>query len=131
MKPSCLLDTCALLAIHHGGAAFSKKVRVLLEAPGSLVFVSAITAFEIGQKHATDKLSLPCELSRWFHAVLTQHALSELPLTSALCISAASLPPLHKDPFDRLIIATALLHRLPIITSDKIIPTYPRIKTLW
>lgn len=131
MKPICLLDTCALLAIQSGGSAFSQKVRILLEAPGSQVLVPAICAFEIGQKIASGKLLLPCALTHWFQAMLNQHALTEIQITSSICIAAAALPPLHKDPFDRLIIATALEVHLPIITSDKIIQTYPKIKTLW
>lgn len=131
MNPTCLLDTCALLAIQNGGTAFSKKVRSLLEAPGSHVLVSAITAFEIGQKIASGKLALPCALGHWFQSMLRHHVLTEIQITSSIGIAAAALPPIHKDPFDRLIIATAMEHRLPIITSDKIIPTYPKIKTLW
>ncbi len=131
MNPAYLLDTCGLLAIQNGGNEFSEKVRILLEAPGSEVGVSVISAFEIGQKLATGKLSIPCELARWFPAVLLQHTLNELALTSSICIAAAALPPIHKDPFDRLIIASALAYQIPIITSDKIIPTYPGIKTLW
>jgi len=131
MNPTCLLDTCALLAIQQGGSAFSKKVRSLLEMPDSTVLVPAICAFEIGQKIASGKLVLPCPLADWLQAMLRQHALTEIPITSAIGIAAAALPPIHKDPFDRLIIATALQYRLPIITSDKIIPAYPKIKTLW
>ena len=76
MSATCLLDTCALLAIQSGGAAFSKKVRTLLEASGSQVLVPAICAFEIGQKIASGKLSLPCPLAVWFQAILRQHALT-------------------------------------------------------
>ncbi len=131
MNGALLLDTCALLALQKGGKAFTKRVRTLLEAPGSEILVSAITAFEIGQKIASGKLALPCELARWFPAILRQHSLKELPLTSAIGIVAAGLPPLHKDPFDRLIIATALEYHLPVITSDRTIPTYPGITVLW
>jgi PIN domain nuclease of toxin-antitoxin system len=131
MKHDCLLDTCAVLDLLAGGKSFSEKVCFLLEAPGSQVHVSAITAFEIGQKHAAGKLTLPCELARWFRAILLQHTLRELPLTSSICIAATGLPSIHKDPFDRLIIATALEFHLPIITSDRTIATYPGIKTLW
>jgi PIN domain nuclease of toxin-antitoxin system len=131
MNPTYLLTTCALLAIHDGGAAFSKEVRILLEAPDSQVFVSAISAFEIGQKLAAGMLALPSELARWFPAILKQHYLTDLPLTAAICITATALPPIHKDPFDRLIIATAMIHKLTIITCDTTIAAYPCIKTLW
>lgn len=126
-----LLDTCGLLALQDGGKALSKAAHTRLEAPGSEVYVSAISAFEIGQKHASGKLLLKQPLGIWFPAMLKHHQLIELPVTSATCTAATALPLLHKDPFDRLIIATALAQGLEILTSDQIIPTYPGIKTLW
>lgn len=131
MNSAYLLDTCGLLEIQSGGTAFSQHVRNLLEAPGSEVRVLVISAFEIGQKLAAGKLTLPCELAYWFPAVLLQHKLTELPLTSSICIAATGLPPIHKDPFDRLLIASALEFQIPIVTSDRTIATYPGIKTLW
>ena len=52
-------------------------------------------------------------------------------MTSSVAASATALPPLHKDPFDRIIIATALEKRMPILTSDKTVPTYPGVRVLW
>ena len=126
-----LLDTCGLLALQEGGRGISEPTRVLLEAPGSAVFISAISAFEIGQKHAAGKLILPCEPSRWFASMLAHHQVQEIGVSSSIGLIAAALPGLHKDPFDRLIIATAMEHCLPILTTDQLIPTYPGITTLW
>lgn len=131
MIPCCLLDTCGLLALQNGGKEFSRKTRRLLEAPGSKVFVSAISAFEVGRKAASGRLMLPCDLSRWFPGMLKQHLLTEIPVSSMIAITATALPPIHKDPFDRIIIATALKYQVPVITSDETIPTYPDIQTLW
>ncbi len=126
-----LLDTCGLLALQNGGKALSPEARSRLEAPGSRVFISAISAFEIGQKQAAGKLTLPCEPDAWFQGMLKQHQVEEIPVTSTTCFAATSLPPIHKDPFDRIIIATAHQHRHTILTSDQIIPTYPDTPTLW
>lgn len=126
-----LLDTCGLLALQGGGKVLSKAARARLEAPGSTVYVSAITAYEIGQKYAAGRLKLKRSPADWFPAMLAHHQLTELPVTSAICAAATSLPPLHKDPFDRIIIATALPQKLDILTSDKIIPAYPGVTTLW
>lgn len=131
MNPTCLLDTCALWALQTGGKELSIKTRALLEAPGSVVCVSAISAFEIGQKAGAGKLTLPCDLDCWFPAMLRQHFLTELPVGSDICIAAVALPPIHKDPFDRIIVATARQHGLPIVTSDRVIPSYPGITALW
>jgi PIN domain nuclease of toxin-antitoxin system len=126
-----LLDTCGLLALQDGGLALSEEARGRLEAAGSEVFVSAITAFEIGQKHGAGKLILKQAPSVWFPGMLHHHQLVELPVTSDICTAATALPPLHKDPFDRIIIATALKKHLTILTTDKIIPAYPGVRVLW
>ena len=126
-----LLDTCGLLALQNAGQALSEAARAQLEAPGSEVFVSAISAFEIGQKQQAGKLALNQSVRLWFTAMLIHHQLVELTVTSGICALATNLPPLHKDPFDRIIIATAMEKRLTILTSDKIIPTYPGIRVLW
>ncbi|MCC5840384.1 MAG: type II toxin-antitoxin system VapC family toxin [Opitutales bacterium] len=129
--PVILLDTCGLLALQTGGEALSETARAQLEAPGSEVFVSAISAFEIGQKHGAGKLILQQPPGVWFFAMLQHHQLVELPVTARICAAATALPAIHKDPFDRIIIATALEKHLVILTSDKTIPTYPGIRVLW
>lgn len=131
MTRVCLLDTCALLALQNGGKEFSRKTRTILEAPNSKVFISSISAFEVGQKAASGKLTLPRDLSDWFPAMLKQHFLTEIPVTSSIAAAATTLPPIHRDPFDRIIIATAIESKLTIITSDRTIPTYPGILTQW
>jgi PIN domain nuclease of toxin-antitoxin system len=129
--PVILLDTCALLALQETPPVFSRDVCRMLEAPSSRVFVSAISAFEIGQKSAAGKLALPVPLTVWFVEMLRSHHLEELPLDSATCAAATSLPPIHKDPFDRLVTATALRKNLVILTRDETIPKYPGVTTLW
>lgn len=126
-----LLDTCGLLALQDGGRDLTEATRAQLEAPLSEVFVSAISAFEIGQKHNTGKLILKQAPGIWFPAMLKHHQLVELPVSAGICTAATELPPIHKDPFDRIIIATALANKLSILTSDKIIPTYPGVRVLW
>jgi len=126
-----LLDTCGLLALQDAERVLSEGARSQLEAPGSKVFVSAISAFEIGQKFARGKLILKQKPGVWFAAMIAHHQLIELPVTSSVAVSATALPPLHKDPFDRIIIATALEKRMRILTSDKTIPTYPGVRVLW
>lgn len=126
-----LLDTCALLALQSGGKTFSATSRALLDAPSTCTFVSAITAFEIGQKYAAGKLSMNQEPAAWFDAMVSYYMLDVLSITASHALRAASLPLIHRDPFDRIVIATALEHNRTILTSDRIIPTYPHINTIW
>lgn len=124
-----LLDTCALFALADDGMIFSSKAKKALNS-GS-VWISSISAFEVAQKYHGDKVLLPLPPAEWFPAMLQQHFIQELPLHFTTGCIAASLPPIHKDPFDRLIIATALEKQLTILTSDKTISRYHGVKTLW
>ena len=60
-----------------------------------------------------------------------QYHLLELPVTADIAAKAADLPEIHLDPFDRLIIATAMHHHAPIVTADTTIPSYPGIRVIW
>ncbi len=126
-----LIDACGLIALKDGTEAFSSMACQRLEEPGSTVYVSAITAFEIGQKHASGKLILPLPPEEWYDAMLRQHQIDELPVSSSVAFAAAGLPAIHRDPFDRIVVATALAEKLTILTSDRIIPKYPGVSTLW
>lgn len=118
-----ILDTCALLWLSQGGGPLSTATRERIDAE-PVVYVSAISGFEIGIKHQKGKLELPVRPADWFAAILAHHDLQVLPLDLSVCIRATELPAIHADPCDRLIIATAEYHRLPVVTADPIFPQY-------
>ena len=126
-----LLDTCALLFLAHGASALSPAAADAIRSPGAMVAVSAISAFEVGQKAARNQLQLPLPVDQWFVRMLRQHLLRELPLTGTIAARAALLPSIHRDPFDRILIATAMEHQLTLLTPDQTIRQYPGLKTLW
>ena len=112
-----ILDTCALLWLASGGGKLSRRtLKQIQESP--TVYVCAITGFEIALKTADGKLKLPVPIQEWFKAVIEQHGLTLLPLDLELCIAAAHLPDIHKDPADRFIIAAAKLNDWPVVTAD-------------
>ena len=82
------------------------------------MYVSAITAFEIGVKYQSRKLILPIPPQAWFQQTVEHHGLAVIDLDPAICLKATELPPIHRDPCDRFIIATALVHDLPVVTAD-------------
>lgn len=55
----------------------------------------------------------------------------EIPVDVQVALASTQLPPIHRDPFDRIIIATATKHGMTILTKDRIIPTYPKVKAVW
>ncbi len=113
-----ILDTCALLWLAAGSKQLSRSVlKKINEVP--IVYVSAISGFEIGLKAANGKLELPLPIEEWLGKITEHHGLTILPLELDVCIAASKLPPVHDDPFDRLIIATAKLNDLAVVTADE------------
>ena len=112
-----ILDTCALLWLAAGDKKLSRAaVEKINESPA--VYVSAISGFEIAVKVAKGKLKLPLRPKDWFGRVIEHHDLTVLPLTLDICIAGVELPPLHDDPCDRFIIATAKVNNLTVVTAD-------------
>lgn len=126
-----LLDTCSLLWLTDDPSRLSAPARTALASPGSTVYVSAVSAWELGIKAAKGKLVLPLPVSQWFPAVLAQYGLRELPITADVATASTELPLLHNDPFDRVIVATAHKHQLTLVTHDRILATYPNTSVLW
>ncbi len=126
-----LLDTCTLLWLAIEPSALSDRAKRALRSHAGGLHVSAISAFEIGQKAAGGKLKLKLKPSLWFPRACELHGIDPLPLDIKSCLAAAALPQLHKDPFDRLLVATALTHGLAILTPDEKIRAYPKLKSLW
>ncbi|MCI5179745.1 MAG: type II toxin-antitoxin system VapC family toxin [Candidatus Electrothrix sp. AW3_4] len=126
-----LLDTCALLMLAGRREDIPDKVIKKLTAQADELFISTISSFEIVLKNRLGKLVLPMTAEEWYRKAVEGHAIEEIPVSSAVAMKSASLPFVHKDPCDRIIIATALEHRMPIITADQIIPQYSGIKVIW
>ncbi len=96
-------------------------VRAAIEAPGNAVYVSAASAWEIAIKRALGRLEFPLER---FDAVLEAAGLEHLPIRAAHAIAAGSLPRHHGDPFDRILVAQALLEGLVLVSGDAAVAAY-------
>ena len=114
-----ILDTCALLWLASGDRRrLSDNILAEIDRADS-VFIVAISGYEIGIKHKSGKLALPVAPQEWVDAVLDFHRIDVIDVDLKTSIRATELPPIHKDPCDRIIIASALLHRLPVVTADR------------
>jgi PIN domain nuclease of toxin-antitoxin system len=113
-----ILDTCALLWLASGDKKLSRAALKEINA-AAVVYVSAISGFEIAIKAAPGKLKLPHPPQEWFEKVVEHHGLAVLPLDLNTCITAAGLPSIHNDPCDRFIIAAAKLNDLTVVTGDE------------
>ena len=123
-----LLDTCALVAL-AGGELPDAAAVALRKAPEA--YVSVVTPWDVAIKAAGGKLRLLEPPVRWFLGLVERYDLRELPLDAAVACAAAALPPVHRDPFDRVIVALAQTHGFTILTSDENIRRYPGVTTLW
>ena len=124
-----VLDTCTLLWL-AAGTGLPAPVRArIARADGA--FVSAISALEIGVKVRKGKLELPMVLDAWWPAVLEHHGLTVVPMDDDIAIRATGLPPVHADPADRVILATALHLRAVLLTPDPLIRAYPGAPVEW
>ena len=127
-----LLDTCAILFVAENTSDLSvTTLRLLDAAPTGEVFVSAISLAEIACLQERGRITLKQHWRIWWDALLNQTAWTCLPITDQVMAEAYSLPPpVHRDPADLMIIATARLERLTLVTTDKKILGYPHVMTL-
>lgn len=126
-----LLDTCALLWLASGDRALSKAAREAIGSPNAPLYVSAISAFEIGVKERRGALKLPLAADRWYAQALAHHGVEEIAVDGSIALRSTRLPPPHADPCDRIIVATALRDHLTVLTPDELIRRYPGVTTLW
>ena len=113
-----LLDTQAWLWMLMDPERFSRRsLRIVEKTANELVF-SAASAWEIGIKHELGRLELSGAPESVIPDLMLRSGVEALPISHAHTLRASTLPPHHRDPFDRLLIAQAQLENLPILTSD-------------
>lgn len=113
-----LVDTQCFLWMTSAPRRFGATTRRLLLSQTTTLFFSAASAWEIAIKHGLGKLALPEQPSEYVEDRLRRTRTTPLPISVAHALRVAELPPHHRDPFDRLLIAQAQLERLPVLTAD-------------
>ena len=126
-----LLDTHALIWLATDLDQLTETAKSAIRFHSAELHVSAITALEIGLLTQCGKLSWGDDPQALYRRAIEHHCIKELPVDSDIAWRSAQLPFIHRDPFDRIIIATAKKHGMTILTKDRIIPTYPRVKAIW
>ncbi len=125
-----LLDTCTFLWFQADSPHLSPAARAHILDPENEVYLSAVSVWEIARKYAQGKIALPSHPSILIPAVREKSGIASLPLTETDALAAEKLQLLHKDPFDRMLIAQALMGGLAIVTSDRAFEPYP-VRVLW
>ena len=125
-----LLDTCAYLWYYSAPELLPKTVRRKIGTAGSFA-VSLASVWEVAIKVQVGKLRLDLTVEDWVRRSLSNPDLHLLPITPTLVVYSTQLPaPFHKDPFDRVIVATAIQENLTVVTRDERILFYPNLKVL-
>ena len=93
--------------------------------------ISAVSPYEIALHVERRRVQINLPLREWFAEAIAGFSITLLPFTPDIAACAATLPPIHRDPWDRIIIATALEHDALLLTKDDIIPLNPGVKAVW
>lgn len=113
-----LLDTHALLWALEMNPRLSARARDALTAPDVATFVSPVSAYEINLKHNLGKLPGAALLAADFAGTLAPFAYTSLPVTLEHAARAGALDLVHKDPFDRILAAQAIVEGMQIVSTD-------------
>jgi PIN domain nuclease of toxin-antitoxin system len=120
-----LLDTHAFLWAAASPEELAPTTRAAIEESANDVIVSAAVAWEIALKFTLGKLTVPADPSVWFPARVRSLGFQHLDITAAHALALGGLPDIHRDPFDRIMIAQAQIEGLTFVTCDPLNQKYP------
>jgi PIN domain nuclease of toxin-antitoxin system len=126
-----ILDTHALIWLATDLSQLTDTAKSAIRLHASELHVSTISALEISLLTQCGKLKWGKKPLSRFERALEHHCITPIPVDSDIAWESGQLPQIHRDPFDRIIIATAQKHGMTILTKDRTIPTYPKIKVIW
>lgn len=110
-----------------GDAALSPAVVFAMQNENRLA-VSGISCFEVSLLASRGKLELPLPVSEWLTEALANSGVESLPVTCEIANRAVTLSEIHRDPADRIIIATALVHDAKLASLDSVFPNYQELQ---
>ena len=119
-----LLDTHLLLWAAGSPGRLPLAARLLLEETQNELLFSAASLWEIAIKNALGRADFQVD-ARVLRRGLLDNGYQELAITSEHAVSIASLPPIHKDPFDRILVAQATVEGIVLLTMDAVVAQYP------
>jgi len=125
-----LLDTCAVLWYCTGSERIGARLQKTLTDPRNELLFSDVSLLEIAIKCQLGKLDIGGRPSEVMPSLLEEHLIDPLTISSATIFALEGLPLLHRDPFDRLLVAQAKMSSLTLVTPDPAIRQYD-VKTLW
>jgi PIN domain nuclease of toxin-antitoxin system len=125
-----LVDSHALLWFDEGNERLGVKAQAMMSDPGNELLLSVAIIWEIAIKVSLGKLRLLESFGVYMQRVIHENNIMNLPLSLDHANMLITLPFHHRDPFDRLLIAQAIVENLPILSADNRFDKYP-ITRLW
>jgi PIN domain nuclease of toxin-antitoxin system len=119
-----LLDTHALVWMSHDAPGLSLRARQVADDLSNEVLLSVASAWELAIKHGLGKISLRGTYREFIGGALSRGRMTLLPITLDHLERLSGLPPHHRDPFDRLLVAQALAEGVPILSADAALDGY-------
>ncbi len=129
-----VLDTHTWLWFISKPEVLSKRAREAVSAAvrEKSVLISSISAWEVALLVAKKRLKLSLDVTDWIAKSESLPFIQFIAVSNSIAVKSINLPqPLHPDPADRIIIATALSAGAPLVTKDKKLLNYPHVKTIW
>lgn len=126
-----LLDTHALVWLASDQDLLTDRCKNVIRQAAGRLFMSAISSLEIAILVKRNRLELPLPPEQFVAESLRHHGINEIPVDSKIAMTAAALPDIHNDPFDRILAATAIIHGLELLSKDAVLPNYPGLKVVW
>lgn len=120
-----LLDTHAFLWWVTDDRRLPPQVRRIMADESNEIFFSVVSAWEIVVKAATGRIALPHPAERFMRRQVAANDFRVLSISLEHALRVGGLPPLHTDPFDRLLVAQALVERLIVLSGDRQVAAYP------
>lgn len=125
-----LLDSHTLLWNEAGDERLPRAVRELIGHPGTRLVISVASIWELTLKALGGRLRLPEAPADYFEALVRDLRFEVLPIEQRHVAALAELPDVHDDPFDRMLVAQALVEDLNLVSGDEAIRRYP-VRTIW
>ena len=119
-----LLDTHVWLWSLADPGRLSKEAKRILGSRRNAIHLSAASAWEMAIKVSIGKLDLPEPVETYVPTRMARQGITPLPVTHAHALKVSTLPPHHRDPFDRLLVAQAMVERLSLLTADPVFARY-------
>ncbi len=126
-----LLDTHTFIWLASDRDRLSGKVIQMISDDPAGLFISSITALELGLLSKAGKIDTFGSVEDFLFKNLRLFGIHEIPIDLEIALASTQLPPIHRDPFDRIMIATAQKHKMAVLTKDRVIPAYPNVKAIW